>query len=111
MTKQHPLVLKSTISGPQQWLAILAMAATVSMGPSLKAQSLGQGASTFHIVGLQANGLVYAWGHGNNGQLGNDDDSNSSTPVKVVKGVMIRTIKSPKLRWHIIIQLPLLLME
>ena len=65
---------------------VVLVAASLTLSQSLKAQSLSQGASTFHILGLQANGLVYAWGHGNQGQLGNDDNDNSSTPVKVVKG-------------------------
>ena len=65
---------------------VVLVAAALTLSQSLKAQSLSQGASTFHILGLQANGLVYAWGHGNQGQLGNDDNDNSSTPVKVVKG-------------------------
>ena len=67
-------------------LTVLLVAAALTLSQSLKAQSRSQGASTFHILGLQANGLVYAWGHGGNGQLGNDDNDNSSTPVKVVKG-------------------------
>ncbi|MDP7528277.1 MAG: hypothetical protein QGH61_02925, partial [Candidatus Marinimicrobia bacterium] len=65
---------------------VLLVAAALTLSQSLKAQSLGQGGTAYHTVGLQANGLVYAWGHGNQGQLGNDEYSNSSTLVQVVKG-------------------------
>ena len=40
-------------------------------------------ASTAHTCGLAADGTAWCWGHGTNGQLGNNDTSNHNSPVAV----------------------------
>jgi alpha-tubulin suppressor-like RCC1 family protein len=39
-----------------------------------------------HSVGVRTNGTAWAWGQGNNGQLGNNATDNKSSPVSVVGG-------------------------
>jgi len=41
---------------------------------------------SYHSIALAADGTVYTWGYGNQGQLGNNSTTNTSTPVKVLKG-------------------------
>jgi len=40
----------------------------------------------YFSIALSANGIAYTWGENANGQLGNNTTTNSSTPVKVLKG-------------------------
>jgi alpha-tubulin suppressor-like RCC1 family protein len=44
-------------------------------------------AGRFHSLGLRANGVIYAWGRGANGQLGDGTAINRSSPVIVVGGI------------------------
>ena len=41
---------------------------------------------SYHSIALAKDGTVYTWGYGNNGQLGNNSTTNTSTPIKVLKG-------------------------
>ena len=41
---------------------------------------------SYHSIALAADGTVYTWGYNNQGQLGNNSTTNTSTPVKVLKG-------------------------
>ena len=43
-------------------------------------------AGYFHTCSLKSDGGVWCWGTGNNGRLGNDDDSDKDHPVQVVNG-------------------------
>jgi alpha-tubulin suppressor-like RCC1 family protein len=45
----------------------------------------GVSAGGTHILAFINNGNVYAWGNNGDGQLGNDSDKASSTPVQVIK--------------------------
>jgi hypothetical protein len=40
----------------------------------------------YHSIALAADGTVYTWGYNYYGQLGNNSTTNSSTPVKALKG-------------------------
>ena len=43
-------------------------------------------AGDYHTCALKSDGTVWCWGYGDNGRLGNDDDSNKDHPVQVVDG-------------------------
>ena len=45
--------------------------------------SAGEG----HSLGLTSGGVIYAWGYGSYGRLGNNSTSNRSSPVTVVGGI------------------------
>ena len=66
--------------------SVVVITAALTLSQSLEAQSLSKGGTAYHTAGLQANGLVFTWGEGGNGQLGNDNYNRSSNPVQVVKG-------------------------
>ncbi|KAL0479036.1 hypothetical protein AKO1_007904 [Acrasis kona] len=57
--------------------------------PQHKFKSISSGG--FHNIALKEDGSVYAWGYGNNGQLGGGNTEDRSTPTLVegVKGVQI----------------------
>ncbi len=40
----------------------------------------------YHSIALAADGTMYSWGYNDHGQLGNNSTTNSSIPVKVLKG-------------------------
>ena len=45
--------------------------------------AIAAGSNANHFCAVESSGAVQCWGQGNNGQLGNGDTNNSSTPVNV----------------------------
>ena len=50
-------------------------------------QQVGNGSGN-HSIGLSVSGIVYTWGYNVSGQLGDKTQTNSSTPMQVLKGLI-----------------------
>ena len=55
----------------------------ISSSGSLAGKTIIKVASAYHTLALASDGTVHAWGNGGNGQLGNGNYSNSTTPIQV----------------------------